>query len=192
MMLNMASKKRTREIASEKMRHSYSPFVENCDGVSGTVAQAVGELGIPRVKVTRPVASYKGRLTLGDSETYNTALQIDIERYPRTMIARAPTATNFAIKQDTGEGSAMEIDGAQTNGDLSSIHQSRAYQVKDGEIMREVKMESLAKGYEYGRTAVPISESDQIVTKLETKAGFRDTGLRANCKRMSTGLVTLC
>ncbi|KAK0822643.1 ATP-dependent DNA helicase yku80, partial [Friedmanniomyces endolithicus] len=64
----------------------------DCGGAFGTLAQAVDELGIPRVKSTKPVASYKGFLTLGNPEQYETAMAIDIERYPKIMAATTPSA----------------------------------------------------------------------------------------------------
>ena len=43
-------------------------LAEDCDGVCGTLEQAVSELEIPRVKSVRVMANFKGFLQLGDSE----------------------------------------------------------------------------------------------------------------------------
>jgi ATP-dependent DNA helicase 2 subunit 2 len=62
---------------------------------------------------------------------------------------------------------------------LTSVKNARTYQVIDEEApggKRDVDREELAKGYEYGRTAVRISESDENVTKLETKAALEIIG----------------
>lgn len=56
---------------------------------------------------------------------------------------------------------------------------ARTYKVNDASIpggKRTVEREELAKGYEYGRTAVHLSESDENVTKLETTEGFEIVG----------------
>lgn len=149
--------------------------------------QAVVELSIPRVKKVKPVTLYKGKLTLGDRTIYEGALEIDVERYPRTSLAIAPTASRYAVK--TGEsnessatvGGADEADGdqqGQTNG-LSAVHQSRAYQVKDESAAggkRDVDRDALARGYEYGSSVVPIEPSDEHVTKLDTVAGMDIVG----------------
>lgn len=63
------------------------------------------------------------------------------------------------------------------NGDsgLISVHNERNYYIDnpDADKGREdVSREDLAKGYMYGRTAVPLAESDENVTKLETTQGF--------------------
>ena len=160
----------------------------------GTLAQAIEELGIPRLKSTRPVNSYKDQLTLGDPAEYDTAMCIDVERYPRTLIRRPATASQFVQRSDlsNGHGSTQSSatllpDGggmdtgpsaANPNG-LTTVHNARTYQVVDEEApggKRDVQREDLAKGYEYGRTAVYINESDEIITKLETKAALEILG----------------
>lgn len=166
-------------------------MADESNGVFGTLEQAVNELEIPRIKKTRPVPSYRGIMALGDPEQYETAMCIDVERYPRTMQARPQTASSFVVKSDlapsnsNGEGSASAVDvshgpnGADGASDLTGVRNARTYQVKDEEApggKRDVDREELAKGYEYGRTAVHISESDQNVTKLETRAGLDIVG----------------
>ena len=156
--------------------------------------QAIEELGTPRLKSTRPVPSYKGQLTLGDPETYDSALCIDVERYPRVMIRRPLTASQYVQRTDLSNGyhstqssnTVMpDADGPESsaaqpepNG-LTSIRNARTYQVPDEEApggKRDVSRDDLAKGYEYGRTAVHISESDLNVVKLETQAGLEIIG----------------
>ena len=169
-------------------------LVDGCSGVVGTLEQAIVELGQPRLKSTRPVASYKGQLTLGDPEQYKSAMCIDVERYPRTMVAKGPSASQFVHSSDLSNGHAstqssatMLPDGdplgagqtaANPNG-LTSVKNARTYQVIDESApggTRDVDRDELAKGYEYGRTAVHISESDENVTKLETKAALEIIG----------------
>ena len=151
--------------------------------------EAIEELGIPRVKSVRPMPSYKGQLTLGDPEK-DTALVIDVERYPRVSERRPQTASSFVQRagyqngKTIGESSEtllpdmMSEDGSSNN-PLSGVHQSRRYHIEDDKKSgekQEVPFEELAKGYEYGRTAVHISESDMNVTRLETFPGFEIIG----------------
>ncbi|KAG8534150.1 uncharacterized protein KY384_000994 [Bacidia gigantensis] len=166
-------------------------LVEGCDGVFGTMQQAVEELQIPRLKPTRPVPSYKGQLTLGNPEDYENTLSIDVERYPRISIRKPLNASSFVQRKPDVNGTAtphssatlaqpsptMMSDAAANP--LATIHNNRAYFVSGDEIAggkKEVNREDLAKGYEYGRTAVHISESDLNVTKLETQAGLEIIG----------------
>ena len=170
---------------NEKILHDLATA---CDGVSGTMAEAIAQLGTPRMKHVRPVSSYKGLLTLGDSTKYDSAMTINVERFPKVMVAKPPTASKFVIRGDlapeestqssatlmNGQGSHMDIDDS-----LAAVKQARTYQVDDPDApggKRDVAMEDLAKGYEYGRTAVPISESDMNVVKLETHASLEIVG----------------
>ncbi|KAL9600568.1 MAG: hypothetical protein Q9219_003114 [cf. Caloplaca sp. 3 TL-2023] len=168
---------------------TFKSLADSCEGLFGTLQQAVEELGMPRLKSTRPVPSYKGLLTLGDSTSYDTAVCIDVERYPRTMIRRPLTASQYVQKLDPSDSNTqstrtlvpdrdIEMADAGTN-DLTNVKSSRTYQVIDEEApggKKEVNREDLAKGYEYGRTAVYINETDENVTKLETQAALEIIG----------------
>ena len=169
-------------------------LVEDCNGVFGTMQQAIEELGTPRLKTTRPVPSYKGQITLGDPEQYDSALCIDVERYPRIMVRRPLAASQYVQRADLLNGQVStqssatvipDVDGgdlgpAHPDGNsLAPVRSTRTYQVNDEEApggKRDVNRDDLAKGYEYGRTAVHISESDLNVTKIETQAGFEIIG----------------
>lgn len=165
-------------------------FAEACNGVFGTMQQAIDELGVPRLKSTRPVNSYKGHLTLGNPQQYDSAMCIDVERYPRTMIRRPLTASQFVQRSELSDESTgtsavarpadpeSGLPAPGTNG-LTSVRSARTYQVKDEDApggKRDVEREDLAKGYAYGSTAVHISESEFNVTKLETEAGLEIIG----------------
>ena len=169
--------KRPRKAMNEK---ALNELAEGCNGVCGTLAQAIDELSTPRLKTIRPLNSYKGYLTLGNPEDYDTAMAIDIERYPRTMIAKPPTASSFVIRSDMAPGEstqpASSLPGEGANGDgLAGVKNARTYQVPDESApggKRDIEAENLAKGYAYGSTAVYISESDRNVTTYETKPGM--------------------
>ncbi|KAL8842061.1 MAG: hypothetical protein Q9170_000664 [Blastenia crenularia] len=168
---------------------TFKALTDACGGVIGTLQQAVEELGMPRLKTTRPVPSYKGLLTLGDSAFYDTAICIDVERYPRTMVRRPLTASQYVQRSDQSttttqsSGTVLpdgdtEMPDADTN-ELTNVKTSRTYQVLDEGApggKRDVSRDDLAKGYEYGRTAVHINETDENVTKLETQAALEVIG----------------
>jgi ATP-dependent DNA helicase 2 subunit 2 len=161
-------------------------FIENCDGMFGTLAEAIAQMDTPRLKETRPIPSFKGGLTLGNANLYEATMTIDVERYPCTMIAKPPTASSFVVRTDlggapgaSGEESATVPEDQPVDGQLSAVRNQRAYQVDNPDepgIKMNVEMEDLEKGYEYGRTAVHISESESNVVKLETEAAFELIG----------------
>ncbi|KAJ5795463.1 uncharacterized protein N7518_004003 [Penicillium psychrosexuale] len=152
-------------------------LTEDCEGVYGTLEQAVSELDIPRIKVTKSMPSFKGNLMLGNPEEYDTAITIPVERYFRTYVAKPISASSFVPRSSTEPGSQAPVEGnGEGEGDaLSSVRTSRTYQITDesapgGKI--DVERDDLAKGYEYGRTAVPIEQTDENVANLQTFAGM--------------------
>ncbi|KAL8959686.1 MAG: hypothetical protein Q9193_003490 [Seirophora villosa] len=168
---------------------TFKTLVDRCHGVFGTLQQAVEELGIPRLKTTRPVPSYKGVLSLGDPNEYDSAVCIDVERYPRTAIRRPLPASQYVQRLDQMDSSMQSTATILPDGDidmpdvvandLTNVKNSRTYQVLDEEApggKRDVSRDELAKGYEYGRTAVHINETDENVTKLETQAALEIIG----------------
>ncbi|KAI9736792.1 MAG: ATP-dependent DNA helicase II subunit 2 [Cirrosporium novae-zelandiae] len=164
-------------------------MTESCGGVFGTLAEAIEQMEIPRIKPVRPVPSYRGPLTLGNPNQYDSVLSIQVERYPRTSVAKPPTASSFVLRSDYSNGGPstqctgtaiedthmLDEDRIANSNALTSVKQARTYQVQDEEApggKRDVERDDLAKGYEYGRTAVHISETDENITKLETEAGL--------------------
>ncbi|KAF3928883.1 hypothetical protein ABW20_dc0109269 [Dactylellina cionopaga] len=145
-------------------------FCDSCDGIYGTIAEAIQEIQRPRTKKTRPVASFRGHLTIGDeSSNPDSSLLIDVERYPRTMAAKPPSASSFAA-------SAEEVPASEG---LQKIRNTRTYQVEDetapGKSI-DIDREDMAKGYLYGRTIVPISAEDQEIVKFDTMASLKVIG----------------
>lgn len=179
---------RSANMIQAKNEQTLKSFVDECDGIFGTLAEAIDQLQIPRLKETRPVPSFKGQLTLGDPENYEATLTIDVERYPCTMIAKAPTASSFVVRTDVSGSSAAGPSAQSSNTivgedhpmtDLSAVRNQRVYQVEDQEeqgMKKNVEMDELERGYEYGRTAVHISESDMNVVKLETQQSLSIIG----------------
>lgn len=139
---------------------------------------------IPRVKEFRPYRTFIGQLTLGDPEKYETAMSIDVERYFRTHRAIPPSASSFVVRSDLANEEASSLDREDdafmggTSG-LTAVKTTRTYRVNDESApggKRDIDREELARGYEYGRTAVHIAESDENVTKLETIQSFTIIG----------------
>lgn len=156
--------------------------MDKCEkSVFGTAAEAVQDLSIPRVKDYRPYATFKGQLTLGDPQKYDTAMCIDIERYFRTKVAKPPSASSYVVAEMAGdnEGDVKMEDIAAQGDALTAVKNARTYKIVDESApggKRDVDRDDLAQGFEYGRTAVAIAESDQNITKLETVASFSIVG----------------
>ncbi|KAK5946936.1 ATP-dependent DNA helicase yku80 [Knufia obscura] len=150
-------------------------LVELSDGVYGTMDEAIEGLARPYIKQTKPIPTYKGQLRLGDPNTYDTAITIDIERYAKVMVRRPPAAHSYVVK-DGAPSQRQETEGEDN---IADVRVAYSYRIKDGEAptgFRDIPRDELAKGYEYGRTAVHISESEENITKLETDMNYEILG----------------
>ncbi|KAM0155016.1 hypothetical protein ACHAQE_006997 [Botrytis cinerea] len=163
---------------NEKLLRS---FTEKCsDGIFGTTAEAIEALATPVVKVTREYNTYTGPLILGDVKKYpETAMSIDVARYFRTKQAKPVSAKSY-VDRVTDE--PIDVDLPNTD-DLTSVTQARTYKVNDTTApggKRDVEKDALERGYEYGSTIVPISQSDESITKLQTIKDFSIMGFVPN------------
>lgn len=161
-------------------------MVEKCDnGVFASIVEAIDELDTPQVKMVKPYKTYDGTLTLGDPKTFPAAMNINVERYFKTHVARPLGASTVIFKSEPEAGSesaekAETADAQDMEGvEFSGVKQARTYKVNDPDApggKKDVDFEDLAKGFEYGRTAVHISESEHNITKLETQKSFSIVG----------------
>ncbi|KAJ5156081.1 hypothetical protein N7492_008884 [Penicillium capsulatum] len=175
------------KLSNETLLHDLVEDSEKpCQSRIGTLEAAIEELQIPRIKHTKSMPSFKGFLQLGDSSKYETALRIPVERYFRTYVAKPPTASSFVLRSEIApnqesEGGPSQVPGE--GGGLVNVRTSRTYHITDesapgGKV--DVERDDLAKGYEYGRTAVPINQMDENITNLETLAGLELMGFVRN------------
>lgn len=107
-------------------------------------------------------------------------MSISVERYFKVHKATAPAASRVVIKDEPGGGEAEPMEGVETtNAEFAAVKNARTYKVNDPDApggKRDVEFESLAKGYQYGSTAVHISEAEFNITKIETTRGFSIVG----------------
>jgi ATP-dependent DNA helicase 2 subunit 2 len=159
-------------------------LTDQCNkGTFATLVEAIDNLGVPEIKSVRPYKAFGGRLALGDYEKYpETALYIDVNRYTKTKKASAPSASSFVTNKFASNGSSSNTFGdtdMPDAPDLSAVKSHYLYQVNDPNYplgKRDVDRDDLAKGYEYGRTAVHISAADENVTKMDTFESFSIIG----------------
>ncbi|GAP87748.1 putative ATP-dependent DNA helicase 2 subunit 2 [Rosellinia necatrix] len=180
-------KEEDKSVVKEQNEEVLRDLVDRCDGLYGTIAEAISELETPRVKSIKPYKTYDGLLTLGDPNVHRDAMSINVERYFKTHKAVVPPASRVIMKTesdgdpDGGAGAAGgdEMQGVELTATFSAVKDARTYKVNDPDApggKRDVDRDELAKGYEYGRTAVHISESDYNITKIETSKSFSIVG----------------
>lgn len=150
-------------------------------GVFASIVEAIDEIDTPRVKQVKPYKTYDGTLVLGDPEKFPSALNINVERYFKTHVARQIAASTVVLKSEQGgTQSTHTLEEEPMDGvEFSAVKQARTYKVNAPDApggKKDVEFETLAKGFEYGRTAVHISESEHNITKLETTKSFSILG----------------
>ena len=182
-----------------KNEKTLKELADRCnENTFATATEAIESLATPRPKVTKPYATFAGKLKLGDDQKYpETAICIDVKRFFRTKTAPTPPASSFAVSRSGNSDARGESDNTipgdtemldAPHGDLSAVRTLRNYYVIDplnpdsagGKV--NLEREDLEKGYEYGRTVVVINESDENITTLETKESFEIIGFIPNDK----------
>lgn len=154
------------------------------DGMFATLAEAIDQLASrPQLRTIRPVGSSQCQLVLGDpSSPENNNLSIGVERYPRVMPERVPTAGSYVLSgnamtdvdQKLADLQLKDITNLVINdpSKLAAVKQARTYAVDDSTAEPKsstvVPFADLARGFEYGSTIVHISESDMNVVLLPT------------------------
>lgn len=125
--------------------------------------EVISSISIPLVKKVRPVPSYRGLLTIGNTEKYDDGIAIDVERYPRTKKASPTSASKYVAPQKSQNAGEDAIQGG-------SVALQRTYKIKRGDEEIQVEKDELDKAYTYGRTIVNVSDADLNVMKLQTTA----------------------
>lgn len=159
----------------------------DCEGIFATFAEVAQSLVIPRVKPVRPVTTFRGILSIGDATRFSNTIQINVERYPKTKQGKVQPASKISAAAETR---SVIVQASQSQSNVSASHDeamrsthqvvpSRIYKLSDGVELADRSL--LEKGYNYGRTIVPVSKADEDFLQFESKAslqvlGFLDAG----------------
>ncbi|KAM3526217.1 hypothetical protein NHJ13051_003575 [Beauveria bassiana] len=175
-------KEENKSPAKAENEKTLKALTDQCtNSVFASIVEAIDEIDTPRVKQVKPYKSYDGTLVLGDPDKFPFAMSINVERYFKTHLARQMTASTVVLKSESGgTQSTQTLEEEPVNDvEFSAVKQARTYKVNAPDApggKKDVEFESLAKGFEYGRTAVHISESEHNITKLETIKSFSIVG----------------
>lgn len=130
-------------------------------------------------------------MNLGNPGIYGEAISINVDRWPVTKVKAPDSASAVVFKTEpNGTQSTMTLYNdmdTQDNDDsaFNTVKQHRVYKINDPSApggKRDVDAATLAKGYSYGSTAVPIADSEWDVTKLQTTKDFSIIGFIASEK----------
>lgn len=167
----------------QKNEVTLKTLVNLAGGDIGTLKQATDELKVPQVKLPRSMPTFKGKLCLGDSSMYHSAMEIDVERYPKIMVASSQSAKRVAVKSDDALESQQirgdHVDSSGQNDDATLVNQTTLYEIKDDRAprgKRDIDRQELSKGYTYGRSIVHVEPADEDSIKFETNPGLHIIG----------------
>ncbi|KAL5604528.1 uncharacterized protein BROUX77_004714 [Berkeleyomyces rouxiae] len=181
---NFGFKEENKDGTKQRNERTFRQLAAEADGQYANVGEAIADLDIPVAKPVRPFKTYDGFLSLGTegngpSEIAPNNLMIGVERYFRTKTAPSMVSTIVIARSDGENPTDQAQDTEMKDADFEPVKISRTYVVEDPRApggKRDVPLEDLAKGYEYGRTAVHINKSDENVTNLETRKSFTILG----------------
>lgn len=152
-------------------------------GTFATMQEVIDSLNLPELRSVRPIASFKGKLTIGDPASMDHFVSIDVERYSRTKQAKALT---FRKVFQTTSGDKNQLDSIKEK-DSVADGTKKMFSVDDltqkkgsfspeqkmfktvSESIRGIDAEELDKGFMFGRTVVPIAATEIDVLKIEAQ-----------------------
>lgn len=126
-------------------------------------------------------------LKLGDANRFPSGLTVQVDRYLKTTPSQPPRTKTFVIASDAKDAESSHMEERRNGPGLTPVNRLRSYQVEDDDApggKRDVKEDELAKGFEYGKTAVHISKADENITKLEVEVSLDILGFIASEKVM--------
>ena len=154
-------------------------FCVECQGTLATYAEVFDSLAIPAPRTVRPMASYKGDLILGDGEKYNDALQVYVERYPCTKLDNPRTASQCSIPASIANSSGKASNIQQLSREIATkpneVFMEKLYKVP-GKDELELNASELEKGYQFGRTIVPMGELDEEIFRIQSDTSLQIIG----------------
>lgn len=145
------------------------------------MVDVIDSLNISNVKKIRPVSLFSGTLSIGYSEKYPDVIEIMVQRYPRTRLAKMTSAhkynvsgTIFKSKNDNESTKAStNLNDNDKNEYFNEILTTRTYKIEGDGKEKEISKEDLELGYIYGKTIVPMN----IIDEEEIAYNEEDTGL---------------
>lgn len=176
--LEYGFKEEDKDEAKELNERTLKALADLADGKIGTLKEATDELKIPRLRLPRSAPTFKGKLRLGDSESYDSAMEIDVERYGKVMVQHPQPARKITIKnEDAMDSASSQTQGVngEKNDDSTLVYQTTLYEIKDEKApggKRDVERDDLSKGYTYGRSVVHVDPADEDQIKFETTSGL--------------------
>ncbi|KAG4306170.1 hypothetical protein PORY_000158 [Pneumocystis oryctolagi] len=164
-------------------------FANMCGGTFSSMVDVVDFLNTPNLKKVHPVSLFNGTLTIGDPQNYSDAIKIMVQRYPRTRLAKAPSAHRYNVLKKKSEPSSnieqlTQIDlDLNNNGErehFSEVLITKTYKIEEEGSEKEISKDDVELGYVYGKTIIPINIMDEEEFKYRTNTELTILGFIRN------------
>ncbi|KAG5519625.1 hypothetical protein PMAC_001780 [Pneumocystis sp. 'macacae'] len=141
-------------------------FANICNGVFASMIEVIDSLNTSNLRKVHPISLFNGTLTIGDPQNYPDVVEIMIQRYPRTRLAKAPSAHRYSIlkKSPKSTNYTEQLIQTDTNFDnnnkneyFSKVLITKNYKIEKDGSEKEISKEDLELGYLYGKTIIPTS-----------------------------------
>lgn len=142
--------------------------------------EAIESLQLPSIRKVRPIKTFTGKLTLGDVSTYENVISINIEAFPCTRVATAPTAVAYAVAAKPAASQATQQQATEDSESSSQLKRQGLQEVKriteyyvkdetepDGKI--EIEPKDVQTGYRFGSEIVVLSEEEASVLHISNE-----------------------
>ncbi|EMR10549.1 hypothetical protein PNEG_01255 [Pneumocystis murina B123] len=154
-------------------------FSNISNGTFSSMVEAIDSLNIPSVKKIRPISLFGGILSIGYSQNYSNVIEIMVQRYPRTRLAKMPAAHRYNVSGIIPKSTDYNKESTKTSTNLSDddknecfneILTTKSYKIEEDGDEKEISKEDLELGYIYGKTIVPVNiiDEEEMVYKEDT------------------------
>ncbi|KAG5440877.1 hypothetical protein PCK2_000032 [Pneumocystis canis] len=123
-----------------------------------------------------PVSLFNGTLSIGDSQNYSNVIEIMVQRYPRTRLAKAVSAHRYNVWKEQ----PTSIDNNEKNEHFSEVSITKSYKIEEDGSEKEIAKEDIESGYIFGKTIIPTSVIDKEAMKYETDTELTILGFMKN------------
>ncbi|KTW32816.1 uncharacterized protein T551_00301 [Pneumocystis jirovecii RU7] len=156
-------------------------FANICNGTFASMIEVINSLNTSNFRKVHPVSLFNGTLTIGDPQNYPDVVEIMIQRYPRTRLAKMPSAHRYNVlkksPKPTNYTEQLTQTSTNSNNDnkneyFSEILTTKNYKIEENGSEKEISKEDLELGYVYGKTIIPTSI---IVDELKYKTNIQLT-----------------
>ncbi|KAG5437562.1 hypothetical protein PCANB_000990 [Pneumocystis canis] len=151
-------------------------FAKICNGTFNSMIEVMNSLDEYDFKKVHPVSLFNGTLTIGDSQNYLDIIEIMVQRYPRTRLAKVVSAHKYNVIEESSKSTNNNEQSIKinTNSDgeksehFSEVSIIKSYKIEEDGSQKEISKDDVESGYIFGKTIIPTNVIDKEAIKYKT------------------------